>query len=249
MAGADACKFQFWSSPARLAHRRQSGRQYEEIYAKYQMPEAWLSTLKEECVAAGLKFMATCYLPEDIATVAPHVAHCKVSSFEAGDDAFIDAHYPFCKDRLLIVSTGLQDTKRVMSLRLRRSAARGIGVRVALLHCVSAYPAPVESLHLQQIRHEEFDGFSDHAAAMWSGSGAVAVACGAEILEVHFRLFDTDPKNPDAPHALTPEGLKRYIQHVRLAERAIGDGPFRDPMNAAEDDMRPYKVKAEEKPE
>lgn len=251
-AGASACKFQFWSSASQLAARRRSGAHYEAIYRQYQMPVEWLPILKEQCDHAGLLFMATAYLEADIQVVAPYVDHFKVASFEAADLDFIRAHYPHCEgqpDRWLIVSTGLQDQRVVSTMKSEQLAmglhgthARRHMVALKLLHCVSAYPAPPESLGMRQIRALGFDGFSDHAAAGWIASGAVAVALGAKILEVHVRLHSTDPKNPDAPHALVPEQLAEYIRHVRTAETAIGDEGWRSPTNKAEDAMRKFRV-------
>lgn len=251
-AGASACKFQWWSSAAKLAERRRSGQHYQDIYARYQVPETWLAILRRECDRAGLMFMATAYLAADIAIVAPHVGHMKISSYEAADLDFIRAHYPYCEgqpDRWLIVSTGLQDQRVVSTMKSEQLAigihgtrARRHMVALKLLHCVSAYPAPPESLGMRQIRALGFDGFSDHAAAGWIASGAVAVALGAKILEVHVRLHSTDPKNPDAPHALVPEQLAEYIRHVRTAETAIGDEGWRSPTNKAEDAMRKFRV-------
>jgi len=249
-AGADYAKAQFWSSAKRLAERRQSGSEYEAIYERYQVPGSWLHGWADAAKRVGIGFMSTCYLKEDIGSVDPHVAHFKVASFEAADEEFIRAHFPYCEgtDRQIIVSTGLQDNRTLQSLKILRHCAATAGsksVQVRLLHCVSAYPAPVSSLAFRQIRNEDLDGFSDHAAAGWIASGAVAVACGAKIIEVHLRLPETDAQNPDAPHALLPEQLARYIRHVRAAEAAIGDEPWRK-LNPAEDAMRPYRVKPEE---
>jgi len=247
-AGADACKFQFWSSARRLAERRRSGDHYEAVYRQYQMPREWLPILRDACVAADLLFMATAYLEEDIPVVEPYVAHFKVASFEAGDLEFVTAHYAYCrkiegvKDRWLIVSTGLQSDATLRALMVERDRGLGArGIEMKLLHCVSAYPAPYESLALRQIRTMNFDGFSDHAAVDWPASGPVAVALGAKILEVHVRPATMDEQNPDAPHALLPGQFRRYVQNVRRAEAAIGEESWRS-HNPAEDEMRQYKV-------
>ena len=247
-AGADFVKAQYWSSARRLAERRKSGAYYEAIYAKYQIPLAWLAALENRTRATGLGFMATCYLDEDIRIVADHVDHFKVASFEAADMAFIRAHYAYAqrnRDRWIIVSTGLQGDDTLSPLMAEREASgnRGaLAVTMKLLHCVSAYPAPPESLALRQIQSMRFDGFSDHAATGWIASGAVAVALGARILEVHVRPEFMDENNPDAPAALRPDQFRRYVQHVRTAEAAIGEEPWRR-HNPAEDEMRRYKVK------
>ena len=246
-AGADYVKAQYWSSAKRLAERRKSGPYYEAIYTKYQIPLDWLEALENRTRATGLGFMATCYLPEDIPVVAERVDHFKVASFEAADMDFIRAHYRFCynKNRWLIVSTGLQHDDTLRPLMNERAAAKLRGaasITMKLLHCVSAYPAPVSSLAMRQIRTMDFDGFSDHAATRWIASGAVAVALGAKILEVHVRPEKMDEDNPDAPHALNPLQFRHYVRNVRAADEAIGDEPWRSRHNPAEDAMRPYKV-------
>ena len=64
IAGADACKFQFWSSAKRLAERRQADgrltddgltKNYIPVYEKYQIPATWLPRLREECSKQGLE--------------------------------------------------------------------------------------------------------------------------------------------------------------------------------------------------
>ncbi len=248
-AGADYAKLQYWSSAQRLAERRKSGARYQVIYEQYQIGTGWLDTLAAVADTADIGFMCTCYLPEDIPVVDPYVDHFKVASFEAADMAFIRAHYAYAqrnRDRWIIVSTGLQDDDTLRPLMAEREAAgnRGaLSVTMKLLHCVSAYPAPPESLAMRQIRTMRFDGFSDHAAAGWIASGAVAVALGARILEVHIRPATMDEQNPDAPHALLPGQFRRYVEHVRTAEAAIGEESWRQQHNPAEDAMRKYKVK------
>lgn len=242
--GADYVKLQYWSSAQRLAERRQSGPGYQAIYEMYQIERGWLERLARTAEIADVGFLCTAYLPEDIPVVEPYVDHFKVASFEAGDLAFIAAHYPYCqqnRDRWLIVSTGLQSDNALRRLLIERDR-RNNEVALKLLHCVSAYPCPPAALHLRQIRTMYFDGFSDHAAAGWIASGAVAVALGARILEVHVRPVTMDEQNPDAPHALAPSQFRRYVEHVRLAEDAIGEEAWRHD-NPAEDAMRPYKVK------
>lgn len=247
LAGADYVKLQYWSSAKRLADRRQSGAHYEAIYEKYQIGLGWLEYLSNVAKDNGIGFMATAYLPEDIPVVEPYVDHFKVASFEAGDMDFIRAHYAYAqrnRDRWIIVSTGLQGDDTLRPLMAEREAAgnRGaLSVTMKLLHCVSAYPAPPASLAMRQIRTMRFDGFSDHAAAQWIASGAVAVALGARILEVHVRPATMDEQNPDAPHALLPGQFRRYVEHVRTAEAAIGEESWRS-HNPAEDEMRQYRV-------
>lgn len=236
-AGCDVVKFQWWSSAKRLAERRRAG-DYQAIYERYQMPRPWLDDLAAFCADTGIEFMCTSYLPEDVPVVAPYVQRFKVASFEAGDREFLEAHRPF--DTPLVVSTGMTDREEALDLAYRR------GVE-AILHCVSAYPCPPEQANLAAIgtlrrllptARSVRVGFSDHTRQV--ATGALAVAAGAEVLEVHFRLDDTPRTNPDYPAALSPKDLKHYVAFARRAEQVLGDGVKR-PM-AAEGPMMKYRV-------
>ena len=220
-AGADACKFQFWSSPERLAARRNAA-DYLDVYRKYALPTEWLPMLKAQCDHVGIEFMCTVYLREDIPVIAPFVKRFKVASFEAGDIDFVMAH-PLGK---LIASTGMMGRVPIW--------LRG---RAELLHCVSAYPCPEEQASLGAIAG--CAGYSDHTRNILTG--AFAVCAGARILEVHFRLDATDPRNPDYGTALSPYELREYINYVRMAGRMLGDGVKRP--QAAEAPMERYRVK------
>lgn len=203
-AGADVCKFQWVSSPERLAARRHA-EDYLWAYRVIAFPHEWLADLKAECAAAGIEFMCTVYLLEDISIIAPLVRRFKISSFEAMDKKFLEAHEGY--DKQILLSIAGHDQPFYVGNAL-------------LLHCVSAYPAPPHEMNLSVLRGHS--GLSDHSAHPWMG--ALAVAAGARIIEVHFRLNSTDPTNPDYGHSLSPDKLKEYIANVRFAEAALGDG-------------------------
>ena len=222
-AGANACKFQFWSSAQRLAERRQAST-YEAIYAKYQVPEGWLTLLAKECQRANIEFMCTVYLPEDIPVVAPFVQRFKVASFEAEDHAFIDAHRRFRKP--ILVSTGMDPI--ITQSDLTR------------LHCVSAYPTPLHEANLAVLKAGPWKGLSDHTACIYAG--AFAVCAGATIVETHIRTWTSQMDNPDYTTALDPGQYTEYVRLIRLAERMLGDGVKRImPSEAA---MIGYKVRS-----
>lgn len=233
--GFDCCKFQFWSNPEKLAVRRNAF-DYLPIYQRYQMPVAWLEELEKLCYRLGLEFMATTYLEHDIAIVAPYVKRFKVSSFEAGDKAFLEAHKPFKKP--VIVSTGMMDEGGVIEL-----FRPFVG---AILHCTTAYPCPLEDANLRFLSYfvgrRTFKplGLSDHTRHVLTG--ALAVAAGAEIVEVHVRLDDTHEANPDYAVSLSPDEAKEYVENIRLAETMMGDGVKR--VQPSEEPMMAYRVKA-----
>jgi N,N'-diacetyllegionaminate synthase len=242
-AGANVAKFQFWSSADRLADRRRSN-DYREVYRRYQVPASWLPVLKDACDQHGIEFMATTYLPEDVAVVAPFVKRFKISSFEAESTDLALAHAPFLTgDRTVLMSLGMGANPNVSAQAMHFHYAEW-WKRVRLLHCVSAYPAPADAIGLRVFHNEEwrdsFAGLSDHSRHPWMG--ALAVAAGAQILETHIRLDTTPESNPDYATAFTPEEFAEYVRNVRFAEAAMGSGEKR--MQACEAEMARYRVQA-----
>ncbi|HOB73481.1 MAG TPA: N-acetylneuraminate synthase family protein [Phycisphaerae bacterium] len=97
---------------------------------------------------------------------------------------------------------------------------------LALLHCVSSYPAREDEANLAAIgtlarAFHCVSGFSDHTESV--AMGGYAVAAGARIIEKHFTLDRTRP-GPDHAFSLEPEMLAEYIRHIRQAERFVGNG-------------------------
>ncbi len=95
---------------------------------------------------------------------------------------------------------------------------------VALLHCVSAYPTPLDQAALRGIeslrQHTGLpSGYSDHTSAVHTG--ALAVALGACVLEKHLTWNQAAP-GPDHAASLDPEGFAQYVSLTRQAERMLG---------------------------
>jgi sialic acid synthase SpsE len=69
---------------------------------------------------------------------------------------------------------------------------------------------------------ERHEGYSDHTRCIYTGG--LAVAAGADYLEVHYRLDHTSRACPDYPVALSPSQLEAYIYFAREAALARGSG-------------------------
>lgn len=234
--GVNALKLQWVSDPHMMTKRR--GRAevdgYDEIYARYlSWPASWHEAVYIACRAHGIDYMCSCYLKEDISVVALYVSRFKIASFEAGDSEFLWAHKDYKKP--VVISVGMTDVIPEAVADFARS-----WVDTQILHCVSAYPAPIESLNLSVIDPLVYDGFSDHSDPALTWTGALAVAAGAKIVEAHLRLDSTDPKNPDYSHAMTALQFDAYVKHIRFSERCMGDGVKR--IQDAERIMMPYRV-------
>ncbi len=245
-AGCDCAKFQWVSDPVSMAKRRGQAYAdgYAEVYAKYlAWPSNWHEELAAHCRHCGIDYMCTCFLPEDIAIVAPHVARFKVASFEASDRTFLAAHAQLGKD--VLISTGMLSHGELMNLQWY-IPQDFLPVDISWLHCVSSYPAPIEAMQLAVFQTNSdcggphFDGLSDHSDPALTWTGALAVARGAKIIEAHLRLDETDPANQDYPHAMTPQQFAEYVRNIRFCEVALGDGEKR--LQPCEELMARYRV-------
>jgi N-acetylneuraminate synthase/N,N'-diacetyllegionaminate synthase len=133
---------------------------------------------------------------------------------------------PFLADlagrgRPLLISTGMADEDEVAAALAACEAAPG----VCVLHCVSAYPAPIDAANLRVIpalaaRFGVPVGWSDHT--LGDETALAAVALGASLLERHLTLDRTRP-GPDHAASAEPDELAGYVAGVRRVESALGD--------------------------
>jgi len=147
--------------------------------------------------------------------------------FKIGSD--LACHIPLLKEvaklnKPIILSTGM------CSLEDVRNSVNAIyssgNDKLAILHCVSNYPAKPEETNLNAILtlKNEFNvpvGLSDHSVGGTISLGAVAL--GANLIEKHFR----DPRNSSSPDdvvALDEDQFYSLIKSIRLIEKAKGDG-------------------------
>jgi N,N'-diacetyllegionaminate synthase len=98
--------------------------------------------------------------------------------------------------------------------------------QITVLHCASAYPAPVSEANLlaMQTIKETLDvtvGYSDHTLGIEVSIAAVAL--GATVIEKHFTL-DRNLPGPDQLVSLEPDELNSMISQIRNIEMALGDG-------------------------
>lgn len=128
------------------------------------------------------------------------------------------------KKKPIILSTGMSDIGEI-SEALNEIYATG-NKNVALLHCVSNYPAKYEDVNLSTIKtmKECFKvpvGFSDHS--LGTSIPIASVAIGANIIEKHFTL-DKNMKGPDHKLSLDPSEFLKMVNNIRDIEKAIGNG-------------------------
>lgn len=197
------------------------GKTLFELYREAHMPWEWHKPLFDHARRIGITIFSSPFdntavdLLEDLNTPA-----YKIASFEAIDLPLIK--YVAGTGKPMIISTGMADAEEVAEAI---EAAREGGCKeLAILHCVSGYPAPAEDYNLRTIpdmiaRHGLVTGLSDHT--LDNTTAITSVALGASIIEKHFTL-DRSGGGPDDSFSLQPSELLALCRDSKTAWRSLG---------------------------
>ena len=231
-AGADAVKIQTYTPDTitlksdlpdfQIKGGLWDGKTLYELYEWAHTPWEWHKPLFEHAKKVGITIFSSPFdttavdLLEDLNAPA-----YKIASFEAVDLPLI--RYVAATGKPMIISTGMADAEEIQEAI---TAAREGGCNeLAILHCVSGYPAPAEDYNLCTIgdmidRFALVTGLSDHT--LDNTTAIASVVLGASIIEKHFTL-DRNGGGPDDSFSLEPQDLTELCKNAGTAWRALGD--------------------------
>lgn len=232
-AGADAIKFQLFrandlasrdAATAGYQKRSTSFESQREMLRKLELDDQAFRRIRRRCDECSITFMGTPFSPREVARLTDlSCPAIKIASTDIINYELLGA--ATSTELPLILSTGAATLDEIDEsvCFLDTMNARH---RTILLHCVSSYPAPVDSANLQAIRtlasrYGVASGLSDHTTSTFTGG--LAVMAGACVIEKHFTL-DRSLEGPDHAMSMTPEELRSYVTGIREAQAARGTG-------------------------
>ncbi|MDC3307387.1 pseudaminic acid synthase [bacterium] len=197
------------------------GKSLYQLYEEAHMPWEWHEPLFAHAREVGIAIFSSPFDDTAIELLESLDAPAyKIASFEAVDTPLI--RRAAATGKPLIISTGMADEQEIAEAV---EAARSAGCEhLALLHCVSGYPAPAADYNLRTLadirdRFGAVVGLSDHT--LDNTTAVTAVALGACVVEKHFTL-DRSAGGPDDSFSLEPEGLEELCVGARTAWEALG---------------------------
>ena len=234
-SGADAVKLQTYTPDTmtidcdapdfQISGGPWDGYRLYDLYSEAHTPYEWHRELFDYGRSQGITVFSTPFdetavdLLEELETPA-----YKIASFELLDLPLIK--YVGRTGKPMIMSTGMASEKEIADAI---QAAREAGCKeVLLLHCISSYPAPIDSADLRKISTlaKQFDvgiGLSDHT--LGNTAAIAAIALEACVVEKHFTI-SRQAGGPDSAFSAEPEEFKDLANTMKDAWLSLGEGGF-----------------------
>jgi N-acetylneuraminate synthase/N,N'-diacetyllegionaminate synthase len=228
-AGADAVKFQAFN-PDLVASSRAPQAAYQveraaaasqrDMLSRLALDAATFAALRSHTDDQRIVFMASPFDEPAVEMLAElRVPAIKIASGEVTNPGLLAD--VAATGLPILMSTGMctLDEVDVAVASLERASDR-----LALLHCVSSYPAVPDDCNLlaMDVMRERFHvpvGWSDHTDGIAVALGAVAL--GANIVEKHLTL-DRSDEGPDHAASIEPDAFRAMVDGIRTVEAARG---------------------------
>ncbi len=220
-SGCDAVKFQLFKIDRMFAPEILAQSEKHRARKDWELPLTHLKPLSERCRDRGIQFSCTPFYVEAVGELRPFVDFYKIASYELLVTSLLETCAKTGKP--IVLSTGMATIDEIVAAAatLKNAGARDI----TILHCVSAYPTPVNESNLsamQTLREATGMkvGWSDHTRKPAVIERAVH-RWGAAAVEFH---LDLDGKGAEyaAGHCWLPEEIAPVIARIRESFAADG---------------------------
>lgn len=225
-AGADAVKVQL-INPLRLVNRSEQQRIAQ--LSRFRLEREVFLEMARRVRTRGALFMASAFDCETLREWVGDLDAIKIASGDLDFDPMLQVAANSGKS--VVLSTGMSTLPEIERAVGVFSTALPAGIaaedRLAVLHCVSLYPTPLQQANLSAIadlktRLGVTIGYSDHTLGVTAAT--MALGLGARVIEKHFTLDKAYSEFRD--HALSAEPAEFAVlaQAVRSYAGIVGRG-------------------------
>lgn len=220
--GADVFKTQHYNTDLLIGP---SSPEWRDRLRPKELPDEAIGWMQKRCQEVGIPFLCT---PHEEQALEFLDKELNVPAFKIGSGELLN--WPFLakvarRGKPVIISTGMYQIAQIKDA-INVMADNGC-TELAVLHCVTSYPAVPEIINLRvmdEIRtfFEGPVGYSDHTEGY--AIPLAAVALGANIVEKHITIDKNVPNAQDWKVSCDPDNLADFVAGVRQIEKAVGDG-------------------------
>jgi N,N'-diacetyllegionaminate synthase len=216
--GCDAVKFQTYLTENRAPKGNQ---EVFDILKICELPFTDFKKLKEHAKGHGIDFFSTPFDKESVKYLESIGTDLyKVASFDVVNKELLRELAR--TEKPIIMSVGMANLDEIRGAHKVISTSNN---KLAILHCVSAYPTEEKNANLSAISIllQEFPdcviGQSDHTSGI--KVPIYAVAAGAQIIEKHYKI-DEAMDCIDAPVSITEVQMQEMVTRIRSLETIMG---------------------------
>lgn len=217
--GCDAVKFQTYLTEQRAP---KGNKEIFDILKRCELPFENFEKLKKHANDYGIDFFSTPFDKESVEYLESiNTDLYKVASFDVVNKVLLRELAKTKKP--IIMSVGMANIDEI------KSAYEVFSVnnhKLALLHCVSAYPTEEKDANLGAVfvLQSKFPdciiGQSDHTSGI--KVPLYAIAAGAQIIEKHYKI-DEKMDCIDSAVSISEEQMRKLVDEIRYLEIIIGD--------------------------
>jgi N,N'-diacetyllegionaminate synthase len=233
-SGADAVKFQVYTGET-LVNKKIDPERVKH-FDRFALTTDQFLELADMCKKRNVDFIASVWDIDLIELFADKMPFYKVGSGDL-------TAYPIFKKiatlgKPILLSTGLANMDEVIATVKYICSCNRVYKKknmLGILQCTSMYPIPDEDANLkvitefQKIFPDTVIGYSDHTEGTYAAE--IAVALGAQILEVHFTDDKDNRSFRDHKVSFTSKEIRALLQKLNRIKNLLGDG-IKKPMQS-----------------
>ena len=237
--GFDIVKFQLFKIDQLFSQDVLKHSKKHRMRKNWELSETYIHRLSAECKKLNIKFCVTPFYLSAVDIIKPFVDYIKIASYEILWNDLLKKCALTKKP--IIISTGMAN---IIEVENAVKILKKFGCKkIIILHCVSNYPASLDTLNLSSIEYlrKKFKvkvGWSDHSNDELVISRAVE-KWKSDYVEMH---LDLDGKGYEfnTGHCWLPDRAKKVIKFCK--EVKIVDGKFKKKPSIQEFEERKFRA-------